>query len=197
MAIASDIASTPVGRRPSSQARRIAAMPPSMLAGPDDDRARPAGRSARSRVREGAPVARRGGGAVTPSATPQLGAVAGGSTPMTRKSVWPRPRRCSAAARAPPSSSTSMPGWSGRALESTITSGRPAARICSTSGWRADRPIATTPSTVARPMARRQRAVERRDEVQRVALLLGGQRHALREGPEERVREDDATAPAG
>ena len=80
--------------------------------------------------------------------------IVGGSTPTIRISVWPRFSRCSAAARAPPSSSISMPGWSGMALESTITSGRPAARICSTSGCLADSPIAITPSTVARPIAR-------------------------------------------
>ena len=93
-------------------------------------------------------------------------------------------------ARAPPSSSISTVGWSGIALESTITSGRPAARICSTSGWRADRPIATTPSTVARPIARASEPWSGRDEVERVALLLGRQRDALRERPEERVGED-------
>ena len=40
---------------------------------------------------------------------------AGGSTPMTRTSRWPRPMRCSAAARAPPTSSTSIEPWSGSA----------------------------------------------------------------------------------
>ena len=43
--------------------------------------------------------------------------------------------------------------------------------------------MATTPSTVARPSARDQRALERRDELQRVALLLGGERDALANAP--------------
>ena len=48
-----------------------------------------------------------------------------------------------------------------------------------------------TPSTVARPIARASEPWSGRDEVERVALLLGRQRDALRERPEERVGEDD------
>ena len=62
--------------------------------------------------------------------------------------------RCSAAERAPPTSSTSIEPCSGSAVESTRTIGTPARRICSTSGWSSLRPIATTPSTVARLIAR-------------------------------------------
>ena len=72
----------------------------------------------------------------------------------TSTSRCPRPMRCSAAWRAPPTSSISTVGWSGRALESTVTIGNPAARSCSISGWRADRPMITAPSTVARFIAR-------------------------------------------
>ena len=119
------------------------------------------------------------------------------SMPTMSRSRWPRPMRCWAAAYAPPSSSTSTVGRSGRALESTITSGRPAARSCSTSGWCADTPMATTPSTIARSTARVSDPCERRDELQGVALVLGRPRDALGEGPEERVREDHRRASAG
>ncbi len=127
---------------------------------------------------------------MTPSSSMSSPA-SGGSMPVTRMERWPRLNRCSAAASAPPSSLTWTPGWSGSAVESTITSGRPAARICSTSGCRALRPTATTPSTVARPIARASEPVQRRDEVERVAVVLGSQRDPLREGTEVRVREDD------
>ena len=50
----------------------------------------------------------------------------GGSTPITRTSRWPSPRMCSAAARAPPTSSTSTEPCSGSAAESTSTIGTPA-----------------------------------------------------------------------
>ena len=100
-------------------------------------------------------------------------------------------RCCRGRERARPRRRPRSSAVSGSALESTMTSGRPAARSCSTSACsrgHADRDHAVD----HRPLDRAgQRPVERRDEVERVALLLGGQRDALRERPEERVGEDD------
>ena len=62
--------------------------------------------------------------------------------------------RWAAASRAPPSSSTSTDAEPPVVAESTRTIGRPARRISSISGWSSVRPIATTPSTVARWIAR-------------------------------------------
>ena len=45
-------------------------------------------------------------------------------------------------------------GWLVERVESTSTVGRPARRIWSISGWSPDSPMATTPSTVARSIAR-------------------------------------------
>ena len=188
IAIASDIARTPVGRSPSSQAGVIAAMPPSMLAGPTTTAL--VGGSRRPTAASAATIA----------AQPAAGHALGLDQGARRRRLDARSRarrdgraaaRCSAAARAPPSSSIST-----RRLVRQRRSSRPSpsagrrARICSTSGWSAARPIATTPSTVARPIARGERPVQRRDEVERVPVLLGGQRDALAEGAEERVRED-------
>ena len=63
--------------------------------------------------------------------------------------------RCSAAARAPPTSSISIDAVVRQRVSSRrATIGSPARRICSISGWSSLRPIATTPSTVARLIAR-------------------------------------------
>ena len=98
--------------------------------------------------------------------------------------------RCSAAARAPPTSSTSIESWSASAVESTRTIGTPARRISSTSGWSSLRPIATTPSTIARLIARASEPCSGEMKWRRVAGLLGHGRHAFGERPEERVGED-------
>ncbi len=114
-----------------------------------------------------------------------------GSMSTTSTSRCPRPMRCSAAWRAPPTSSISTVGWSGRALESTVTIG-------SAGGAELlDLRVARRQADDHRPVDRRpvhragERAVQGRDEVERVALLLGGERDALRERPEEGVGEDD------
>ena len=71
--------------------------------------------------------------------------------------------------------------WSGNAVESTRTIGRPARRICSdlgVVGRQADRDDAVHRGPADRP---RERPVERRDEVERVAAVLGHRRDALAE----------------
>ena len=115
---------------PVLQARRIAAMPPSMLAGADDEGVR---RQLDAAVGERRDVAAHA------AAHDALGLERRArrrrlDADHEQVAVARAASRCSAAARAPPSSSISTNGWSGSALESTITSGRPAARICSTSG---------------------------------------------------------------
>ena len=98
----------------------------------------------------------------------------------------------SAAARAPPTSSISTEPCSGSAVESTSTIGQAGATDLLDLGMavrQADGDDAVDGGAAHRP---RQAAVQRRDEVEAVAVLLGGQRHALAEGAEERVAEDDA-----
>ena len=127
---------------------------------------------------------------MTPSGSSPM-AGAGGSTPMTRTSRWPSAMTWSAAARAPPASSISIEPCSGRAVESTSTIGQ--AGPADLLDLRVVVGQADGDDTVhGRPAHRpRQAAVQRRDEVQAVAELLGRDRDALAERPEERVGEDD------
>ena len=174
-----------VGRRPSAQARSNAAAPPAIRRRADDDVARRG--TSTPAVGERRPVA------AQPARHDVVGAarrVRARSIAMTRTSRWPSSSRCSAAARAPPSSSTSTEATCSNGSESTSTIGRPARRIWAISGWsrgQTDGDDAVDCRPIDRP---RQRAVERRDEVEPVAGLLGDRRDPRAEHPEERVGED-------
>ena len=117
---------------------------------------------------------------------------AGGSTPRTSTSRCPRLAMYSAAACAPPTSSISTEPCSGRAIESTSTIGQAGAPDLLDLGVAVRQPDGDDAIDRRAGHRERQAAVEWRDEVEAVAMLLGRQCHALAEGAEERVAEDDA-----
>ena len=188
IAIASLIARMPVGRRPALQIR-AERLGPTVYGGAARDDS--VGRQLdRGRLERGSIAAQPASGDARPRpARPGAPEPSGPSTARTTTSRCPRASRCSAAARAPSSSSTTTELWPGRSSESTRTIGRPAAWIWPTSGWlgrQADRHHAVDCRS---PDCKRERAVERRDEVELVAESLRRLRHPLAELSEERVRE--------
>ncbi len=116
---------------------------------------------------------------------------AGGSTPMTRTSRWPRPMTYSAAARAPPGVvdlDRAVFRQGRRVHQDDGQAGAPDLLDLRVVVGQADGDHAVHGRPAHRPG---QAAVQRRDEVQAVAELLGRDGDALAERPEERVREDD------
>ena len=187
MAIASLIARIAVGRRPSSQARSRTAMPPSMLAGPTMTRS--------SRDLDAEPArslrgSRAGVGSVTPSGSGPPGA--GGSTPRTEDVAMAQAGDVlGGRARAADvvDLDAAVLGQRGRVDEHDRQAGAADLLDLGVRVGQADGDDAVDRRPAHRPG---QAAVERRDEVQAVAVLLGDERDALAEGPEERVAEDDA-----
>ena len=110
---------------------------------------------------------------------------------MIRMSRWPRAMTCSAAARAPPDVvdlDRVVIGQRGRVDQNDRDPGPPDLLDLGMVVAQADGDHAVDDRPAHRPG---QRAVQRRDEVERVAGLLGHRRDAFGERPEERVGEDD------
>ena len=149
MAIASLMARTAVGRRPASQAPPSAARPPSMLAGPTTTRSAGISRpDRRERLAIAAQPAHRHALGVQRSDRRRRLDADDQDVAMAQADEM-LGRRAGAADVVDLDGAVLRQG-----VESTSTIGSPARRIYSTSGWSSDSPIATTPSTVARPMAR-------------------------------------------
>ena len=135
-----------------------------------DDPRRLAARPTRRRTPRDSRAA---GAAVTPSSSslPESAEPSGPSTARTTTSRWPRASRCSAAARAPPSSSTTTELWLGQVVGVDEHHRQAGGLDLADLGMvcrEADRDHAIHGRA---PHGQRQRAMERRDEVELVAEL--------------------------